>query len=236
MALTPVRLRVEEASQVAPVRRAAEGVADALGFDETRRGQTAIVATELATNLLRHGQGGEMVVRGAGGTGVDLVAWDRGPGMADASGAERDGVSTAGGPGNGLGAVRRLAASFDVYSAPQQGTVALARMRGDNGSAPAVDGLALAMAGEEASGDAWAAVREDRWVTVVLADGLGHGPEAARAATAALGELRPGVAPEELLRRMHGALRPTRGAAAAVARYDEASGELRFAGIGNIAA
>src|SRR4051812_45845337 len=108
MALIPVRLRVEDDSQVAPARRAAEHMAAALGFDETKRGQAAIVATELATNLLRHAAGGELLVLG-GPAGLDLLAWDRGPGISDIAASSADGASTRGGPGTGLGAVRRLA-------------------------------------------------------------------------------------------------------------------------------
>ena len=83
---------------------------------------------------------------------------------------------------------------------------------------PAVDGLALAMAGETASGDAWGHVRDGAMLTILLADGLGHGADAALAANTAVRELRAGLDPAFLLERIHGALRATRGAAAAVAR------------------
>lgn len=191
MALTPpVRLEVDEASQVAPVRRAAEEMASDLGLDATLRGQTAIVATELATNLVRHGGGGEMVVRASADGGLEILAWDRGPGITDLASSVRDGVSAAGGPGNGLGAVRRLSAGFDAYTAPGDGTIVLARMHGAHrGAAPVVDGLALALAGEPASGDAWSHMLGGTFATVLLVDGLGHGPEAARAAATAVGEL-----------------------------------------------
>jgi Stage II sporulation protein E (SpoIIE) len=101
---------------------------------------------------------------------------------------------------------------------------------------PAVDGLALAMAGETACGDAWTQVREGDLVTILLADGLGHGPDAALAAHAAVREVRTGLTAEALVQRMHAALQPTRGAAAAVARLNLRTGALDFAGIGNIAA
>ena len=71
MALTAVRLRVDDRSGVAPARRAAEQLADDLGFDERRRGEVAIVVTELATNLVRHGGGGEIVLRVARGETPD---------------------------------------------------------------------------------------------------------------------------------------------------------------------
>jgi anti-sigma regulatory factor (Ser/Thr protein kinase) len=237
MALTDTqRLPVEERSHVAPVRRAAESLAAKLGLDEQLRGEAAIVATEMAANLVRHTGGGEVVLRPSPvyHDVMDVITWDRGPGIADVRDALRDGVSTVGGAGNGLGAMGRLSATFDLQSTPGRGTAAVARL--GPATTPRIDGLALAMKGEEASGDAWSVVHDGAWATILLVDGLGHGVEAARAAAAAVRELRPGVPPEALLERMHDALRPTRGAAAAIARLNRATGTLRFAGIGNIAA
>jgi anti-sigma regulatory factor (Ser/Thr protein kinase) len=226
------RLRVDDRSGVAPARREAERLAEDLGFDERRRGEVAIVATELATNLLRHAGGGEIVLRAHAPT-VDVIALDRGPGMRDPARALEDGYSTGGGPGNGLGAVARLSATMDVQTGAD-GTVVAARL-GEPDTGWDVDGLALAMSGERESGDAWACARDGALVTVLLADGLGHGDDAATAANTALRELRAGIDPARLLDRIHTALRVTRGAAAAVARVDLAGGRVEYAGIGNIA-
>lgn len=236
MAVTPpLRFRVEDRSQVAQVRRAAEASAGALGFDDVRAGEAAIVATELSTNLLRHAGSGEVMLRSSPATGeLDVIAWDRGPGIRDVARSMRDGFSTAGGSGTGLGAVSRLAASFDLQTTVGRGTAMVARLGGDG--VPPVDGFALAMEGEALSGDDWGFVRQGSVVTILLADGLGHGDDAARASATAVHELRAGLAPEVLLQRMHAALRSTRGAAGAVARLDLATGALRFAGIGNIVA
>jgi anti-sigma regulatory factor (Ser/Thr protein kinase) len=238
MALSsPLRLRVDDRSGVAPARRAAEGLADSLGFDEERRGEVAIVVTELATNLLRHAGGGEVILRVGRGEHptVDAIATDHGPGMADPMKARADGYSTAGGAGNGLGAIERLSSTLDLQTGPGQGTVVAARI-GVEAAMPAVDGLALALAGETASGDAWDWVGERDVATILLADGLGHGDDASRAAIAAVRELRVGLDPAALLQLVHGALRPTRGAAVAIARLQLRTGELEFAGVGNVAA
>ena len=237
MALTPpVRLQVDDPSGVAPARRAAEDLAAGLGFDERRIGEAAIVVTELATNLVRHGGGGEILLRRTpdADAAIDAIAWDRGRGMNDVSRSLRDGFSTAGGAGTGLGAVGRLSTSFDVQSTADRGAVLVARLGADG--PPDVDALVVAMKGEEVSGDAWGDARTGSQVTIILADGLGHGSEAALAAATAVRELRADEPPEAQLERMHAALRPTRGAAAAIARLDLATGALRFAGIGNIAA
>jgi anti-sigma regulatory factor (Ser/Thr protein kinase) len=238
MALSaPVRLRVDDPSGVAPARRAAEQLADDLGLDEQRRGEVAIVVTELATNLVRHGRGGEIILRISRGpeTTIDAIAWDRGPGIAQLARAREDGFSTSGGPGNGLGAIERLSATMDLQAARDQGAVVVARL-GAGAGIPAVDGLALPMAGEMACGDAWGQVTQDELTTVLLADGLGHGDDAALAANTAVRELKAGLDPATMLERLHGLLRPTRGAAAAVARFNRRTGALAFAGIGNISA
>ena len=106
------------------------------------------------------------------------------------------------------------------------------------GVAPAVDGLALAMAGETASGDAWATVRDGALHTILLADGLGHGDDAATAANAAVRELRDRAGRRRPARPACTArCGSTRGAAAAIARCGPgAAGALDYAGIGNIAA
>jgi serine phosphatase RsbU (regulator of sigma subunit) len=96
--------------------------------------------------------------------------------------------------------------------------------------------LALAMAGETACGDAWGHVTQGELTTILLADGLGHGDDAALAANTAVREIVAGMEPAALLERTHRALKPTRGAAAAVARYHRRTGALTFCGIGNIAA
>jgi hypothetical protein len=104
--------------------------------------------------------------------------------------------------------------------------------------AVAVGALAQPMAGEEACGDGWAVLCDDGGATLLAADGLGHGPQAAIAAKAAIDTLggNRALEPAQLMERANEALRITRGAAAAIARFDWQRDELRFAGIGNISA
>ncbi|MYS90863.1 SpoIIE family protein phosphatase [Streptomyces sp. SID5464] len=99
-------------------------------------------------------------------------------------------------------------------------------------------GVNIPYGGAEYSGDAWAWVRSGDRLTLMLADGLGHGPEAARASSAAVTALHrwAHLTPAESLRRLHDALKGTRGAAVALAQLDVRAGRLRFAGIGNVGA
>ncbi|MFJ4623167.1 SpoIIE family protein phosphatase [Streptomyces sp. NPDC088812] len=241
---------VHDPTRVRDARVAAEEAAARVGLDESRAAAAALVATELATNLLKHAGGGRLLVDtvappgGRGGAVVQIAAVDHGPGMADVPAALGDGFSTAGSLGAGLGTCRRVADDFHLHSVPGRGTVALARV----GAAASADtgepvpvragGVNVPFAGDEFSGDAWTWVRADDRYTLMLADGLGHGPEAARASTAAVEELRRSahLGPAQVLRRLDGALRGTRGAAVALAQVDVRTGRLRCAGIGNVGA
>lgn len=236
---------VAESTQVAAVRRAAGDFAHRLGFGETGAGEAALVATEAATNIVKHAGHGEIVLRalGQGGhAGIELLAIDRGPGMANLAGSMRDGASTAGSYGVGLGAMRRLSQEFDIYTAPDRGTI-VGLVLWAGGAPPAGAALdygvvCLPIAGEHACGDSWSMALGATSATLLMADGLGHGPEAAKASdlAAALLSSRPGLPPGVLLQHAHEALRATRGAAVSVAALDMLSGQLGYAGIGNIAA
>ena len=168
---------------------------------------------------------------------------DAGPGMADVAASFRDGHSTGGSAGEGLGAVRRGSRALDVFSAPGQGTVILARLgRGNPDSAdrsgdPTVGAMNLPMPGEEACGDAWCQHHFDDGFVLMVADGLGHGPQAAEASHMAVKAFlkQPDQPPTAIVEDMHLALKPTRGAAAAVARVDLRQGLITYAGVGNIA-
>lgn len=240
-------LQLRDVSQVAEARRAAVSTAQALDFGEEDAGRVAIVATELATNLLRHGGGGVLLVGSyddASGSGVECLALDKGPGMADVERSSRDGHSTAGSPGTGLGAVRRGSHATDIYSAPGLGTAVIARMaqgrpdRSRPASTPRHGAVAIPVPPEEVCGDSWCKAEDAARATLMVADGLGHGPSAAEASLAAAQTFMKlsGQPPSNILAAMHAAMRATRGAAVGIARVDRAVGEIVFAGVGNIAA
>jgi anti-sigma regulatory factor (Ser/Thr protein kinase) len=234
-----IEVDVADDSAVAAARRQAVAAGAAVGFDELRSGQLAIVATELATNLVKHGGGGRLLV-GDGEHHVDLLALDNGPGMADLDQCLTDGYSATGTPGTGLGAVRRLAQAFQVASWPQRGTAVLARLV-RAGAPPVGDevaGLSVAKRGEDACGDGWASHMDNQAGALFVVDGLGHGADAALAANEALRQFqRSHQEPvADVVQGVHLAMRHTRGGAVAAARIDWAAATVAFAGLGNIAA
>ena len=232
-------LPVHDTSAAGGVRRAAVGIGEAAGLTPGLLADLAIVAMEIGTNLARHAVEGGVLVRASRNdevVGVELVAVDRGPGMADAARWAEDGNSTAGTLGIGLGAIARKSRSFDIYSLPRRGTVLAATV----GEVPlqTTAGISRPLSGERVCGDAYGSRTVDGREQLMLCDGLGHGPLAGIAAQAAItGFVTAGPdGPGAVLSHLNQQLRHTRGAVAAVAELDRDAGTVRFAGIGNISA
>src|SRR4051812_10412395 len=241
---------VEGPSQVAAPRRAALDLANRIGFSEERAGRAALIVSELATNLAKHAKAGEILFRairqhgGAGAPeGLEILAIDRGPGMADVGRAREDGYSTAGSLGHGLGSIERQSDFFQIYSEPS-GTVAVAELWSERQAVVArkppyeIGAVGVAHPGEPVSGDAWGwTMRDDRFA-ILMADGLGHGLSAHDAAEAAIDVFyrNDEESPSRVIGDVHAALRSTRGAAVAMVAVDTARAVAHFCGLGNIGA
>ncbi|MEV4799225.1 SpoIIE family protein phosphatase [Nonomuraea sp. NPDC049421] len=233
-------VRVEDASAIGAARRAAMTLAESCGFDEHDRGRVAVAVSEAASNLVKHAAEGVMLIRSHPETdaAVEVIAIDRGPGIHDLSRAARDGYSTTGTLGLGLGGIARMASAHDVYTVLGRGTV-VGMCFTATGTTPPValaSGLARPIGEEVVCGDAFAYVESGSTVIAMLCDGLGHGEPAAVASREAVRVFQdhyhlPAV---QLLERIHHALRGTRGGAVSVARLDRAAGVIRYAGLGNV--
>lgn len=239
-------IAVTEQSQTGEARRASLALAHRLGFQETQRGKVGILVTEVASNLIHHGGGGVIMLRAIAQhptVGIEVLALDQGAGMVDVETCLQDGFSTGGTSGNGLGAIRRLSSFFEVYSLPTQGTALLAHLWANPITPPSEDVLEMGVVclpkrGEEVSGDDWACQPDYPRRLLMVADGLGHGPAAAQATSAAIRVFQEQYhrSPQQILEAAHAALRSTRGAALAIAEINFEKQLVRFAGIGNIAA
>ncbi len=235
---------IDDASRVGEARRFAAQAAAAMGWAELEAGRLALVVTELGTNLLRHAQKGRLLIASRPeACEVEVVCIDEGPGISDLARSMQDGYSSGSTPGTGLGAVRRLASDFDIHSAVPDGTVCVARVR-PAGAPRAVradaqvdiGGLCLPAPGEIECGDAWSAALEGDRIAVLMADGLGHGPDAARASREAQAVFarEPFAELRTQLQQAHQALQTTRGAAVCLARLDIGTGTLQWSGAGNV--
>jgi anti-sigma regulatory factor (Ser/Thr protein kinase) len=241
--LSQVLIHIEDRTQVGEARRVAAQITEALAFDATQSGKVALAVTEAATNIVKHAGSGKILlaplVRGSA-AGLEILALDRGPGISNVMESLRDGFSTAGSMGTGLGALSRVSPSFDLYSQPGRGTALRLQVWGTS-AVPPTDDIELGAvcqpkSGEEVAGDGWLLRASGDYHTMLVVDGLGHGPNAARAARAATEAFakHADAAPGALMQICHLALAPTRGAAGAAARVDAAKKRGTFAGIGNI--
>lgn len=217
-------------------------VAQTLGFNDDRRSDIGIVATELATNTLLHARTGELLIcpfQDADGGGLDLLALDQGCGIPDIPRALEDGFSTMGTAGQGFGAMRRLSTEVSIYSAPERGTVVWSRfaMKPVRDKTP-IGVVSLPATGESVCGDAYVAVPGQRRSVYMVVDGLGHGIGAQEASQEAVTVTNHYVdlSPAEILSLAHDALKKTRGAAMSIAVVDYHRLEITYGGIGNISA
>jgi len=243
--------RIDDPSQIAEARRNARRLALDLDFGERAAEKAAIVVTEACTNLLKHANNGQIIVGQAaapplarGGRGdspalLEILALDTGPGIANLDECLQDGHSTTGTSGSGLGAIGRLSCYTEIYSRPGRGTAILARIAADDDAVPqpgSVGAVQVPKAGEDVCGDQWGVTGTPSRRTFLLADGLGHGVDAARASLAAVDTLyrHPSLSVTGMLEAVHDALRSTRGAAVAVAELDTERGTVAFGGLGNI--
>jgi anti-sigma regulatory factor (Ser/Thr protein kinase) len=242
------RMQVEDTSHVGDCRRAAQRLAERHGLDDTLVARVGIVATELANNVVKHAGRGELLIQALQSTGdvsIEMVTIDRGPGM-QVERCMRDGYSTGGTAGTGLGAISRLSNLFDIYSVEGQGTVAVSRIqskvRARSAGTVAANSqlefgaISIALAGEIQCGDTWRIADGGATVAMMVVDGLGHGPLAATAAQAAAAAFaeRPLDMPSDAMRHLDQALSGGRGAAAACAMLDIERSKVAYAGVGNI--
>jgi anti-sigma regulatory factor (Ser/Thr protein kinase) len=246
MAVNPwAAIAVSDPTGAGEARRTAQWLADRMGLPEPRAGRFVLVVSELATNLVKHASRGEILLRPldspSEAPGVEVIALDAGPGIPDLARSRRDGHSTSGTLGHGLGAIERQSDACWITSEPT-GTVVVARVYAAPPATPdrlplEVGAVCVSMPGEGICGDAWSWRERPERLAIVVADGLGHGlgaHEAARQAIAVFAEDTE-LAPRDTIERVHAALRPTRGAAVAMLALDLERGIARYSGIGNIA-
>lgn len=230
---------VDDAS-VSEVRAAVREAAAEIGFSHTQVGELVLLASELSTNQCRHARRGRIVmhrIEREGVPGIEIVAGDRGPGIADPATALAGVPRATGSLGTGLSSVVRFSDEIDLDVRLGEGTmVAARRFLSSVARRREVGIFARACAGERTIGDdAWFSRTSER-LRIVLTDGLGHGGDAREAASALIDVARDleSRSPAALLEAAHGALAATRGAVATVVDLDETRGELTHAALGNV--
>lgn len=230
-------VRAEDSGSVGAVRETATRLAVTAGFDAFRAGRVAVAVGEAVSGLVEYAQEVVVTVRPHpwAANAVEFVAIDRGPGVPSVAHTPVDGCPAFGTPGIGLGAIARLAAWHEIYSAPGRGTI-LAMCFTPTGEPPPshASGLLRPIGEEPLCGDAFALHETGSAVSALVCDGIGHGAAAAQAAREAVRIFKeaPGLDPADIVARVHDGLGHTRGGAVAVARVDRE--DVVFSGLGNV--
>ena len=118
-------LPIQSPSDIVVARQKVRSTAAGMGFSLVDQTKIVTAASELARNTLDYGGGGVLHIvqlEENPRRGLRLVFEDHGPGIPDVQLALKDGYTTGGGLGLGLGGARRLVNDFEIESAPGQGT------------------------------------------------------------------------------------------------------------------
>jgi len=243
---THVVLKADDRSYFAILKKDIHALAVSAGFSSVKVGEVDIIVAEMVSNLVKHAGGGQLLVKLVeenGLQGIEIISIDNGAGMTDVTRMVADGVSTKNTLGQGLGAMKRLADVFQVYSQKDWGTIILIRVFEaslplfEKKSRTETKVVIVPKPGEEKSGDGFYATTTNEYTKLFLGDGLGHGPEAAKAVDTAI-EAFAGCTetdPVEIIRYLNTEVKKTRGLVGTVAIFDYRERKWRICGVGNIA-
>jgi len=248
-------------SDVGVCRRKGVSLAKRIGFDDVKAGEIAIMVSEMATNVIKHGggKGNFLMCRISDLSpkdGIEFWCCDYGNGILDLNTAIVDGYTEKNSLGLGLGAIRRLSDEMDVNPAGKETlfdhfnhnvndsnsclrTRKWLPERNWNGLNKnlVMGAVSKATPVEKLNGDAF--VFENYTTTKCIAaviDGLGHGKEANKAADIVKATIlkKPELPPDIIIKNCHDAARGTRGVTLGVVKADTSANKLFFSGIGNI--
>lgn len=244
---THTRFIASDRSYYAIIKKEAHAMAVAAEFDSKRIAEMDIVIAEMTSNLFKYAKDGGEILIGhfddQRGEFLEIICIDNGPGVGEPNRMMDDGFSTRDTLGHGLGSIKRLSDNFDLYSQKGWGTIVLSRIykqapQKKNKKAITINAVVVAKPGETLSGDGCYLKNSGNRYKFIVADGLGHGPEANNAMNAAINSFKicPYDSPCDIIRYMHHDVRKTRGLVATVGLIDVGQSIVRIAGVGNISA
>ncbi|MDB5118924.1 MAG: Stage sporulation family protein [Sphingobacteriales bacterium] len=242
---THISFRADDRSYFAILKKGIHKQAVDSGYSANKIAQIDIIVSELTSNLHKHASGGEILfanIQESSKEYLEIISIDNGPGINDLPRMLQDGVSTTKTLGQGLGSLKRLSDTFDIYTQRDWGTIALSRVYKDSAASRIntdfeIKSIIVSKPGETVSGDGtYYKVTKD-YFKILVADGLGHGPEANRAVNEAVNAFKvcPFHTPVEILRFLHAAILKTRGIVGTIIIYNFNDKTWSVAGIGNIA-
>jgi anti-sigma regulatory factor (Ser/Thr protein kinase) len=243
---THISFPADDRSYFSLIKKEIHRLATDAGLTAARISELDLIVAEMTSNLFKYSNDGELllgVFHNGGSPYIELISIDNGPGMINPAKMMQDGMSTTNTLGHGLGSMKRLSDTFELYSQIGWGTIVLSRVYHDPEKVK--DKTELIMRpiivfkpGEKTSGDGFTYKKTDKYIKLMLADGLGHGPEANLAVNEAANAFKvfPDYSPTETIRFIHSSIKKTRGAVMNILGYDFSTKTWASAGVGNIAA
>lgn len=252
-------LSIDSESDVGVCRRKAVALAGKMGFDDVKSGEIAILMSELATNVLKHGGGRGQVCMcemtdSNNRRAIEIFCCDSGRGIPDLERAMSDGFTDKQSLGIGLGSIRRFSDIFESVSTREAGSplaefsnlfqhclrsvkwVPELNWRSTNRKL-VVGAASVCKPGELLNGDSYTIAHPGADKTLVaVIDGLGHGREAHLASNLIKEQVlqKCELPLADMLNYLHQSARGTRGAVIGLAYIDTHRSLLQFAGIGNV--
>lgn len=219
------------------------------GFPTARLNGIDLIVSELTSNIHKHTVGGGEILAGIAsdnrGIYLEIISIDNGPGFKDAEKVIADGFSSSNTLGHGLGSIKRFSDVFDIYSQIGWGTIVLSRVYKDAASAEKTitknplmcRGLVVSKPGEKVSGDGYFFQPLVNGFKILVADGLGHGPEANEAVNKAVEAFKSckELTAADTIRAIHAAIKKTRGIVGNIIIYNALNRSWCACGVGNIA-
>jgi anti-sigma regulatory factor (Ser/Thr protein kinase) len=240
---------ITDASDVGRLRRAVVDMAKTEGLSDESCGKLAIISNEISTNILKHSKAkGDVIIRKINtenAMAFEMIGIDKGVGIKNINNAIKDGYSTAGSSGSGLGAIKRLSDDFDIFSNLNNGTAILSRVyhnksliniEKENLNNSGV--ISIQKPGQEICGDDWCIEKYKDKILILIVDGLGHGYGAYKASHQAVSFFRNNINLniEDLIFKLDEDLIGTRGAVLSIASIDLKNNNMHYVGVGNISA
>ncbi|MES2810499.1 MAG: ATP-binding protein [Bacteroidota bacterium] len=242
---THISFAADDRSYFSLIKKEIHRMATEGGINPARINELDLIVAEMTSNLFKYSDDGELLM-GVFANGdnpyVELISIDNGPGMINPSRMMQDGISTTNTLGHGLGSMKRMSDTFELYSQIGWGTIVLSRVYSNPEKPKAKHNIIMRpivvfKPGEKTSGDGFIYKKTDKYFKLMLADGLGHGPEANRAVNEAAAAFKvfPDYSPADTIRFIHSTIKKTRGAVISIVGYDNARKVWTSTGVGNIA-
>ncbi len=186
---THISFIASDRSYFSLIKKEIHHAATEAGFTSARVNELDLVVAEMTSNLFKYSDDGELlmgVFSNNGSPYIELISIDNGPGMMNPAKMMQDGMSTTNTLGHGLGSMKRLSDTFDLYSQIGWGKIVLSRVYSDpekikNKNELIIAPIVVSKPGEKTSGDGFVIKKTEKYIKLMLDDGLGHGPEANKA-------------------------------------------------------